>query len=975
MVRTTRTLLLLFLALGVSACGETTSPTAVGEVHGIVTVDGAGLPNVTVELSGAESRQTTTDSDGAYGFTHVVPGAYVVSIRDAPDDASFSAVSKTAVIRRETGREVEIVDFEGHFIRTSTVSGTVRSGNRGLGGVQVRLEGPDTLTTVTASDGVYSASGLRRGSYRVEITGFPSSIRFPNTVGEVEVPVGGAATLDFEGAPELTATVVISDITRRTSGGDVESVAPDDLRGRIDVRVGVNRGDDTPDAVELLLGGEVVGRQLFNVDGAPPAAPERTAWSGAAVSDVPSEASFELSFSIDTGAFDPESGTPRFTNGGYDLTARLSTKEGGVGVWTSTVPVTLRNTDTFVGTLEAERGPVAGDDGREWVGGDVGVRVLPVIYNPGRAITSITVELRREAGAALRERASGGTAPFQVIFPGEGQPMGSNVAGYQTPRGETDVFRVRSARYGDGSMVEAPPTQIVDNVRIDNVPPPGGRFELPDQGEAADCCRNNWVGAGFVFAEAFEGEPDEGVGGGTVTIHVGGADLTDQEVAAMPAVVVGSDLSQTATNTELRAVASYRDALGNRRLVPLSPSPGNPLSNTRGAVFGVDLTPPSVRFSQGALAERAVNPGSGASWLVRAEDPLSGLASAPARTVVRLLRPELDGAASCPFPGTPSCHPSPDGLERELPGSGEGYFSYRTTVVDRAGNRSTELRRNALRDLTPPTVDEVFAPPTAAAGGTVEVEVSGSDNVDLHRAELLLRFGSGEGLPSVALPFAPADTLGEPFDGNPVGVATARWNAPVVASLERADSGLAMTSPSGAIRNLSGVRGIVEDAARNHATADRGLEGTGAGVPASFSVEARGAEGGVSTWAMEAGGSMVCARNTALPGGGTCLEAPGSVLLEAIASGASGVFVAPFATVHFIAMVEGRTRWLGATSLATLVADQAGETGRRWSWSLNWVPEADFPSGAHEFVAIGVDDGGRALKTRWVGGLTVVSAN
>lgn len=975
MVRTFRPLLLLLLAFGVWACGDTTSPTAVGEVHGIVTVDGTGLPSVTVELSGAESRQTTTDAEGAYSFSGVAPGAYVVSIRGAPDDASFSAVSKTAVIRRASGPEVETVDFDGHFIRTSTVSGTVRSGNRGLGGVQVELEGPDTLTTFTSSDGVYSASGLRRGVYQVEITGFPSSVRFPTTTAEIEVDAGGEATLDFEGAPELTATVVVADITRRTPGGGEESVDPETVRGRIDVLVGVNRGDDTPESVELLLGGEVVGQQFFNVDGAPAAVPRGLGASAELVSDASSSVSFELSFSIDTGAFDAESGIPRFVNGDYDLTARLSTKEGGAGVWTSTVPVTLRNADTFVGTLQATRGPVAGDDGREWIGGAVGVRVLPVIYNAGRRVTSVTVELRREDGATLRERSSGGEAPFQVIFPGEGEPAGSNVAGYQTPRGEPDLFRVRTARYGDGSTVDAPPTVIVSDVRIDNVPPPGGRFELPNQGAAMDCCRNNWVGAAFVFADGFVGESDEGVGGGAVTIHVGGADLSDQEIVASQPVTMGMDLSQTSTNTGRRAVASYRDALGNRRLVPLSPSEGNALSNALGAVFGVDLTSPVVRFSPESLPDRVVNPPTGSSWLVRAEDPLSGFSSTPARTVLRYIAPGVDGAAACPFPGVTSCLPSPDDLERELPDSGEGYFSYRTTVVDRAGNRSVELLRIALRDVTAPTIDEVLAPTSATVGAPVQIDVSGSDNVDLHRAELLYRFRAEDGLPSIHLPFVPADTLGEAFDGNPVGVATARWSVSAIASLERADSGLTMASPSGALRSLSGIRGIVEDVAGNQASTDRGMEAEGGGVPASFSVDVRGAQGGVSTWALEAGGSTVCARQTGQVEGGACSAAPSSVPLEAIASGASGVFAAPFAAVHFVAMVEGRARWLGVTMSATLLADGPGASGRRWAWSLSWVPESDFPPGTHELVAIGVDGEGRALKTRWLGGLTVVQAN
>lgn len=914
----------------------------------------------------------STDASGRFTFTEVPPGAYVVTIRGYPGDASFGVTSKAAVIARESGRRTVTVDFLGNFIRTSSIAGRVASGARLLQNVVVRVEGPDTLVTTTDADGRYALSGLRAGSYAVEISGFPSSVSFSLTRVNVSLGVGESATVDFEGEPEVTATVVISTLQRRLPSGEVESVDPSDVRGRIEVVVAVDRGEDTPEAVTLLLGDEVVGRQEFSAQGVP---------LPAAVGDVapssvdPATASFDLTFAVATDEFDATTGVVRFTNGPRPLRARLATREGGEAAWTASTTLTLTNRDTFMGQMAPQRGPVAGDDGREWIGGDLGILVVPVLFNPDRVISTLTVELRRADGAQLRERAVGGSAPFQVVFPGSGVPGPTNVAGYQTPRGDSDQLRVRAASYDDGSPLPGLPVVVADGLRIDNVPPPAARFALPQQGPENACCLGNWVGAAFPFVSAVTVEPDAGVGGESVTVHVGPASLSTTDLVGLPAVESGADLPSSAGSSEYAAVAVVRDALGNRRLARLEPSDGNPQGNSLGGVFGVDLEAPEVRWGSGSLEDRQVNPAADQEWVVRAEDELSGFSALPARSSLRFLAPGVDGAAACPFPGTASCQPAPDGLSRGLPSSGEGYFVFRTRVLDRAGNFSGELLSAVLRDVTSPVVEDLERPSSLLAGTVVSVSAPARDNVDLHRGELFLRFAPAGGLGEAHLPFAPPDTLGRRFDGSPLGTGTARWQTLVVLALERADDGGAAGNvPSGTLRIMAGLRARIADAAGNPGTLDQVASADGPGSPRSFGTGARGADEGVANWSMSSVGTSVCAPTSKLADGGSCPDAPETIELRGTASGQGGVFPVPFEVVHFYARVDGRARWLGSTSEEELVSDTSGSTGRQWRWAFPWRPETDFPGGTHPLFAVGVDQDGIALESRDLGTVSVVVA-
>ena len=106
---------------------------------GMVTVEGVGLPGVTVDISGRDDRQTTTDANGQYTFTGLRAGNYTVEISGFdPTDVAFSSSSGAVTI--PVGQS-KVWSFDGTYVRESTIAGQVSVAGNGLPGVTVSLQG------------------------------------------------------------------------------------------------------------------------------------------------------------------------------------------------------------------------------------------------------------------------------------------------------------------------------------------------------------------------------------------------------------------------------------------------------------------------------------------------------------------------------------------------------------------------------------------------------------------------------------------------------------------------------------------------------------------------------------------------------------------------------------------------------------------------------------------------------------------
>ncbi len=193
------------LGIPLAACEEATPPPPVGSITGTVSIEGTGVDGVSVNLSNGNS--TTTAGGGSYRFDNVDGGAYTVTISGFPSDATFDATSAAATIS-SAGQSIT-VNFTGAYIRTASVMGTVTVENMGLPGVTVTLTGVSGASAVTDGNGQYAFTGLRMGSYSVEISGFDNDeIGFSNTAASVAVGVGESKIVSFDGTYLRTAAIM-----------------------------------------------------------------------------------------------------------------------------------------------------------------------------------------------------------------------------------------------------------------------------------------------------------------------------------------------------------------------------------------------------------------------------------------------------------------------------------------------------------------------------------------------------------------------------------------------------------------------------------------------------------------------------------------------------------------------------------------------------------------------------------------------
>ncbi len=191
-----------------AACDEgeetVTPPPVTGTISGVVTIEGVGASGITVTLSSGATA--TTDASGAYSFSGVEAGAYTVTISGFPSDVSFTATVKAVTI--STAGQVATANFDGSYIRTSAILGSVSGGGTGLAGVTVTLSGTSSASTTTDANGTYSFSGLRAGTYTVSISGFDASqYTFPATSQNVTLGVGQSQVVSFSGSLVMTAKI------------------------------------------------------------------------------------------------------------------------------------------------------------------------------------------------------------------------------------------------------------------------------------------------------------------------------------------------------------------------------------------------------------------------------------------------------------------------------------------------------------------------------------------------------------------------------------------------------------------------------------------------------------------------------------------------------------------------------------------------------------------------------------------------
>ena len=173
-------------------------------ITGRVTIEGAGLPGVTVSLTGIETRTTTTDAAGQYAFAELRAGAYTVGISGFDAEMRFSVRSRNVTVAVS---ETRAVNFNGWYLRTTSIIGSVTVERTGLSGVTVSISGTEDQATRTDANGQYAFAELRAGTYEVEVSDFGDDVSFSNASQTVTVGVGETEAVSFDGTYVQTSRV------------------------------------------------------------------------------------------------------------------------------------------------------------------------------------------------------------------------------------------------------------------------------------------------------------------------------------------------------------------------------------------------------------------------------------------------------------------------------------------------------------------------------------------------------------------------------------------------------------------------------------------------------------------------------------------------------------------------------------------------------------------------------------------------
>lgn len=140
--------------------------TEAGTLRGTVTNadTGEAIPGATVTLPDRD-RTTRTASDGSYQLTGVAPGT--VTIEVTAD--GFAPSSQQVDVAQNTVTLVSPA-LTPESAQTVAVAGTVTDNATGdpIAGATVRIDGDDTATTTTDSDGTYRVTGLATGELTLE---------------------------------------------------------------------------------------------------------------------------------------------------------------------------------------------------------------------------------------------------------------------------------------------------------------------------------------------------------------------------------------------------------------------------------------------------------------------------------------------------------------------------------------------------------------------------------------------------------------------------------------------------------------------------------------------------------------------------------------------------------------------------------------------------------------------------------------
>ena len=217
-------------------------------IAGRVSVEGMGLGDIAVTLSGAADATTMTDAGGQYSFAGLAAGEYTVSIAVESDAYVFESMSADVTLGDD---QSAIQNFEGMHARTASVSGMVfidelmkndmfDEGEHPLthAGLPVALVGPgvnEQRLGATDAMGAFSFEGLQAGPYQLVVL-INAEVAAALSAGDLAYGGPGEGYAIALGVGEAGAQNIPFDITHTT------------INVAVTLKGGDYRGDPVPGA-------------------------------------------------------------------------------------------------------------------------------------------------------------------------------------------------------------------------------------------------------------------------------------------------------------------------------------------------------------------------------------------------------------------------------------------------------------------------------------------------------------------------------------------------------------------------------------------------------------------------------------------------------------------------------------------------------------------------------------------------------
>ena len=529
--------------------------------------------------------------------------------------------------------------------------------------------------------------------------------------------------------------------------GDENNTATTGLKGRVDVKANVERGDQVLEVLTLLVDGDSVDAQNFGVAAEP------------AMMDEPAaQAIHAFTLSFDSDDYDTATGAVDYENGDHEISVQLKVA-GSEPISSNVLTVDFNNDDgVHVAVSGLDTGALNSMTGERWYGGPaamIEITAVPVLYAGGSA-SAMTLKEFCGADAAI----SSGDDEDRFVFTPDCEDKG------MTHEAESPVFTLTVG--GEAIEVGADDIRNSDDhifpINLDYEGPGAPTFKPnPNKREGG------WVNTAVAFTSTdskdknawlTKGASEGGVGGYTpqlrfAAVPTGKDGLKEALVATAYQAVPPGVVADSKANAYC-VVASAVDKLGNESARPdeddgtcemagvasrdaVVDDPVTDVNEQADAVVatgypalleaaaaegadddaiealanaglrvGVDLTPPEAIFAGASLGKDAKALGAGPTqYILHVTDNEELRVAEP---VVDTL--EIRGADGVVDGATTTTAAADTGLPLvnvDFTEDGVGYYTYTAQAQDMAGNLSEMISRTALHDVTEPVSALIFA--------------------------------------------------------------------------------------------------------------------------------------------------------------------------------------------------------------------------------------------------------------------------